>query len=301
MLASVLINNYNYGKFLGYCIDSVLDQAHENVEVIVYDDGSYDNSANVLQRYSDRIKVIKEDHYGRDPNINQANAINEAFNKASGDFVFLLDSDDAFLPRKIERVVRQFDSDSDVVLVQHIFEEIDENGSRTGKLRPYLKKIQDPFSYIYKTHNLLGVFAQTSALAFRRSYLEQILPLHEDKYDGIWPDVRLTRQSIFYGKTCTIREVLGQYRAHNNNDSKRLEDRRHMDEVLSQMYAYFNERAAEQGFGKIDIRRSVNRVDVTGVHKLMRFLFSSEPFSHKCAYIKGLIATSIGKRVKGTT
>lgn len=296
MLASVLINNYNYGKFLGYCIDSVMEQMREDVEIIVYDDGSTDNSKNVLRQYSNQVKLIQRENAGKKPIFNQANAINEAFNNAAGKFIFLLDSDDAFLSQKIQRVIDCFHTDSNIVLVQHPFEEIDENGNKTGTIRPYLKKVEDPFSYIYRTHNLLGIFAQTSALAFRRTYLERILPLREDEYDAIWSDVRLTRQSIFYGEICTIREVLGQYRVHDTNDTRRLEDRQYMDEVLTQMYAFFNERACEKGFEQIDRSKSVNRQGLKGVQKLFHYIWSREPIEEKLAYTRNRIAALVEKR-----
>ena len=60
-LVTVGINNYNYGRYLAQCIDSMLSQTHRNLEIIVYDDCSTDESGDVLNRYTDRIKIIRSD------------------------------------------------------------------------------------------------------------------------------------------------------------------------------------------------------------------------------------------------
>lgn len=70
-LVSVLINNYNYAPYLEYCIDSVLSQTYPNLEILVYDDGSTDNSKEILSRYSDKIKVVFAKHEQNKAAFNQ--------------------------------------------------------------------------------------------------------------------------------------------------------------------------------------------------------------------------------------
>lgn len=100
MRVSVLINNYNYGRFLDYCLSSVARQTRAVDEIIVYDDGSTDESAAVLERWRSKATVISQPNFGHAPGFNQANAINQAFSASTGDIICLLDADDAFLPRK---------------------------------------------------------------------------------------------------------------------------------------------------------------------------------------------------------
>ena len=64
-LASILINNYNYGRFLGKAIDSALSQTYENLEVIVVDDGSTDGSLEIIASYGDRISSVLKKNGGR--------------------------------------------------------------------------------------------------------------------------------------------------------------------------------------------------------------------------------------------
>lgn len=82
-LVSILVNNYNYDKYLSDAIESAINQTYTPVEVIVVDDGSTDNSKTVLDGYSGKINSILK------PNAGQASAINEGFKIAEGkSFVF---------------------------------------------------------------------------------------------------------------------------------------------------------------------------------------------------------------------
>src|SRR5437764_1069566 len=85
---SVIINNYNYGRFLAEAIESALSQTLPATEVIVVDDGSTDNSPEVIGRYEGRIRSIMKSNGG------QASALNAGFGASSGDVVIFLDADD---------------------------------------------------------------------------------------------------------------------------------------------------------------------------------------------------------------
>ena len=102
-LASVVIVNYNYARFLGAAIDSGLAQSWPNVEVIVVDDGSTDDSRRIINTYGSRIHPIFKSNGG------QASAANVGFAAAAGDVVILLDADDALLSDALSHVVPLFD------------------------------------------------------------------------------------------------------------------------------------------------------------------------------------------------
>ena len=101
-LVSILINNYNYGRFLGAAIESALSQDYPSIEIVVVDDGSTDNSRDIIDRYAGRIiSVIKE-------NGGQASAFNAGFAASQGEILCFLDADDLFNPEKVGRVVKAF-------------------------------------------------------------------------------------------------------------------------------------------------------------------------------------------------
>src|SRR5688572_3590972 len=89
---SIVINNYNYGRFLAASIDSALGQTYPRTETIVVDDGSTDDSREVIQRYAGRVRAILKANGG------QASAVNTGFAACQGEVVIFLDSDDMLLP-----------------------------------------------------------------------------------------------------------------------------------------------------------------------------------------------------------
>src|SRR6202161_3746981 len=104
-LVSILVSNYNYGRFIADSIQSALDQTYSNIELIICDDGSTDDSISVIEEYQrkdPRLKLVRKTNGG------QASGFNAAFAASRGEIIALLDSDDRFLPHKIERVVADF-------------------------------------------------------------------------------------------------------------------------------------------------------------------------------------------------
>lgn len=251
MLVSVLINNYNYSKFIDQCIESVLAQTYKNIEIIVYDDGSTDSSLQVLDKYKDRITIIVEENYGHTPNRNQANGIFQAFLRSSGQIVCLLDSDDAFCNKKIEKVVKAFSEDKSVCVVQNLLQEIDSNDKKLGNVRPVLKEIKDTKSYIYQNNSLSHIFVSTSGLSFRRKFLQKVLPLNEDNRSYIWPDTRLMIHSVFHGNIISLREPLTYYRIHDTNDSNVRGTLEGHEQYIDQLVHYFNEIAERHSYPRI--------------------------------------------------
>jgi glycosyltransferase involved in cell wall biosynthesis len=100
---SVLIPTYNRAHLIRNAVDSVLAQTYSDLEIIVIDDGSADGTAAVMAEYlkptntfSDRIRFLQQENKGKSV------ALNNAFSKATGEWIAFLDSDDAWLPEKIE-------------------------------------------------------------------------------------------------------------------------------------------------------------------------------------------------------
>jgi len=99
-LVSVIIPTYNRAALLCEAVDSVLQQTYRNIEVIVVDDGSTDDTTAVMEKYGDRVR------YSRRPNAGVNAARNLGFKQSKGEFIALLDSDDLWAPYKLELQVR---------------------------------------------------------------------------------------------------------------------------------------------------------------------------------------------------
>lgn len=103
---SVIIPTYNRASMLGEAIESVLDQTYSDFEIIVVDDGSTDDTQQVVKAFDDtRIRYVFQENRGR------SNARNHALSLAQGRYIAFLDSDDLFVPTKLERQVAALDSE----------------------------------------------------------------------------------------------------------------------------------------------------------------------------------------------
>ena len=98
-LVSVIVPVYNSSKFLSICIDSILMQTYKNIEVILIDDGSTDNSGLICDKYAKMDKRVIALHQS---NKGQASARNKGFRNSKGEWICFVDSDDAIHSEAIE-------------------------------------------------------------------------------------------------------------------------------------------------------------------------------------------------------
>ena len=121
MKVSVIIPTYNRSQYLAQAIDTVLEQTFSDIELIVVDDGSTDDTKRVIDSYSGRIIY----HYI--PNSGPAVARNVGMELATGDYIAYLDSDDLYYPYKIELQVAYLDKYQDAVMVYSEFTGFDDD------------------------------------------------------------------------------------------------------------------------------------------------------------------------------
>jgi glycosyltransferase involved in cell wall biosynthesis len=132
-LVSVIIPTYNRIQYVQLAIDSALAQSYPNCEVVVVDDGSTDGTGKTLRdRYGDRIRYFYQDNQG------ESAARNEAIRQSSGEFIALLDSDDVWLPAKLEQQLALFEANPELGLVSCHVTRINEQGDvvSRGTLHP---------------------------------------------------------------------------------------------------------------------------------------------------------------------
>jgi len=207
-LVSIVVNNYNYARFLIECIDSALHQTYAAVEVVVVDDGSTDESSQVIRSYGTRIKAVFKNNGG------QGSAINSGFAAITGSIVIFLDADDALAPNAVEQVVLEWNPC--VARLQYRLNCVNEHGEPLGtSVGP-----NDGLRRLGAAGVLLGPFAMaspTSGNAFSRRALERILPMPETDWK-ICADAYLSTMSSLFGEVVSIPEALGSYRQHQSNN-----------------------------------------------------------------------------------
>src|SRR5215475_4449444 len=119
---SIIVNNYNYGRFLGEAIDSALAQTHTNTEVIVVDDGSTDNSREVIASYGGRIRSVLKSNGG------QGSAFNAGVEASRGDVICMLDSDDFLAASKVSQIASAFAAQPEIGWVFHPVRRVFDDG-----------------------------------------------------------------------------------------------------------------------------------------------------------------------------
>lgn len=212
LLVSIIINNYNYACFLGDAIESALNQTYPATEVIVVDDGSTDNSRDIIVGYGDRITPVLKENGG------QASAFNAGFARSRGEIIIFLDSDDLLLPDVVERVMAVFQTNPDVAKVQYRLEVIDAMGARTGVVKPprHLKLPSGDLRQHVLTFPDDIPWLPTSGNAFAARVLREIFPVPENIY-RICADYYLSNLPPLFGPVISLDEVGGYYRVHGSN------------------------------------------------------------------------------------
>ncbi len=206
-LASILINNYNYGRYLSEAIDSALAQTYPNVEVIVVDDGSTDESRNVIATYGQRLTAILKDNSG------QASAFNAALPRTRGYAVHFLDADDTLFATAIERAIERF-SDPAVVKVQWPLQTVDERGSRLPHVIPHANLPDgDLRDYVYRTSPDYP-FPPQSGNMWRRDVLVDLFPIPEEMYRTGGADLYMSMLCVLHGNIASLGSPQGTYRVH---------------------------------------------------------------------------------------
>lgn len=210
MLVSIIINNYNYGRYLQQAVDSALNQTYPDVEVIVVDDGSTDSSREAIARYGNRVIPLLQENGG------QASAFNSGFRVSRGEVIVFLDSDDTLLPSAVEKAVEVFDED--IIKVHWSLWEIDEQGTRTGNVQPSFALADGDLREFVIRNGPTGYgWPPTSGSAWSRTFIERISPIPESEYK-ISADIYLSVLAPVVGRMRKIDEPQGCYRVHGQNN-----------------------------------------------------------------------------------
>jgi glycosyltransferase involved in cell wall biosynthesis len=209
-LVSVLMSVYNGERFVAQAIDSILKQTFDQFELIVVDDGSTDETPEILASYTDgRIQILRNSE-----TIGLTRSLNRAWQAGRGTYIAVMDADDRAFPQRLKRQVSYLEQHPQVGLLGSDVEIVDQDGK-------YLRSKQVPHDHEHLCATLvIQCIVDHSTLMYRRSVFEKIGAYDESYYfaqdfDLQW---RLSRICRF---VC-LPEVLVQYRAgHPESISKR--------------------------------------------------------------------------------
>ena len=215
-LVTIITPAYNRAAYLKEVIDSVLDQEYPRVEHIVLDDGSKDNTVEVLKQYGAKIRW--ESH----PNMGETRTVNKGFRMASGDIICVVNSDDPLLPGAVRTVVQAFQESPEALVVYTDWLEI---GPQSQVIRRY--KLPH-----YDIHNMLLDFdvAMGPGTFFRRRAFD-LIGLRDETvlYTG---DLDYWFRLALHGPFVHIPRALATHRVHPDAASSTCKGPRMADELV---------------------------------------------------------------------
>jgi glycosyltransferase involved in cell wall biosynthesis len=216
---SVVIPLYNHEQFIAEAVESVLTQTVTDLELIVVDDGSTDNSLDIVQGFTDRrLKVLSQSNQGAHA------AINRGLREATGTYLAILNSDDMYLPTRLEKLTSILETDPQIGLAASYIEVVDKDGKPLGikhsyrDLEPWLlEKPERSFRAGLDPEEALlteNFLATTSNYVFSRKWYERIGEFRKLKYAHDWDfALRVTH----HARLALHPEPLMKYRVHTTN------------------------------------------------------------------------------------
>ena len=231
-LISILIINYNNGKLLTRAINSCLNQKYRNVEILVFDDKSSDDSKITLKKFESNKKVKIFFNKGKKKRIAALDAMNgymSLFKKSKGSIICLLDSDDYFHEDKVEKIRKFFLKRKDIDFVQNL---------------PFIK---NDFAMQKKKNknNPLSFWpylAPESCISFRKKFMSKFIKVNQkytNNFDNIWLGFRMGVYAFFCLKkfntinlNLTYYESLGQSKKYKLLNKNWIRRRRNSFEYL---------------------------------------------------------------------
>lgn len=215
-LVSIIMPVYNAEKFLAEAIESILGQTYQNFELIILDDGSEDNSLNIIKSYAtkdSRINTISHENKGL------VKTLNEGLKLANGNYICRMDADDISKSRRLEKQVHFLEENLDVVLVGCYFDLLVENGTDTELLKTIYKfqKYAHEFNNMTQQNIFIGHVLLHPTWMFRNGLQKKIGYYADYKH---YEDGEYLFRIISKGmKIGVVEEILFQYRIFNSSKS----------------------------------------------------------------------------------
>ena len=223
---SIIIPVYNCELYITQGIESVLNQTYTDYEIIVIDDGSTDNTHQVLQPYMKKIRYFYQENKGLSATRNQG------IKMAKGELIALLDADDLFLYYKLQEQVAIFDAQPNIGLVQSGWRVVNEKGEKIQDVEPWHKSPElDLVSWLkWKATN-------PSGMMFRKEWLERVNGFNEDlrrleDFDIVIRLALASCQATWFPKVAVC------YRQHRGNMTRNLLAQTEVEEkILDELFS----------------------------------------------------------------
>ena len=265
---SVIIPTYNNGKYICEAIDSIFAQTYSDYEIIVIDDGSTDNTKEIIERFSGRLRYI----YKKNGGISSAR--NAGIHASKGKYLAFLDADDVWLPEILEKQIKVLEKNTKVGLVYTAKYMMDETGRLTGDVRPHYPARNT--NELFKGRIIcMSVLAKKDTI-IKAGMFDEEMPNLEDL--DLWLRVAKSSEIKF------IDQPLIKYRLHSNNASRKYEEKAYCSVELCKKILNDEEIEIPKRYKKATLARAYYRLAkiqhekakfTTALHSLL-FAFKSD-------------------------
>jgi glycosyltransferase involved in cell wall biosynthesis len=231
---TIVTASYNYGRFIGDCLESVRAQAGATWEHLVFDGGSTDDTAEVVSRFPDASWVSE-------PDRGMSDAINKGFRAARGEWVMWLNADDRLLPGALEAVRRFASQHPEADIIYGCWNFIDHDGRfrRTMTLFPHQRAMM-----LY-----LGCYIGSTAAFYRRSTVTGEGHLLNINFRYVMDGEYYARLAALGKRFVYLPEVLAEFRLHGDNLSLRNRGKKGVNDWLTLQKQYAESRAFRRAYG----------------------------------------------------
>jgi glycosyltransferase involved in cell wall biosynthesis len=276
-LVSVIVPSYNHAHYISHTLSSVINQTYKDLEIIVIDDGSSDNSYQIISQQTDcRIKLVRQENQGAHA------AINLGISMAEGEYISILNSDDLYAPKRIEILIDAAKKSIEPALFTSYIDVIDSNGVTLGtkkafnNMLPYV--IESPEKTFLSTSDplknilMFNYVSTTSNFFFHRDIYESVGNFLNLRYVHDWDYLLRVVQNY---PISIVEEPLLKYRIHASNTIRENQSRmileicwilaKHYPNILAKM---INEACDEVEIYKLLIQ-IYNSIQVFGCEKIL--------------------------------
>lgn len=203
-LVSVIIPTRNRAAYLNHAIASVYAQSYKNFEIIVIDDGSQDNTKDIVRTFDQRLSYLFQKHAG------VSAARNHGIQEARGEYIALLDDDDLYAPQKLQRNIEYFSRHPEVIWLCSGFGFINAEGTLLPRA-PIIPEKEE-----VTLHDIaLFAFIHTSSVIVRKRCFEIVGGF--PKGSKVSEDYHMWAKLLTHGKGAALKECLTFFRQHKGN------------------------------------------------------------------------------------
>lgn len=223
---SIIIPAFNGDRYIEEAIGSILAQTYQDYEIILVDDGSTDNTCQVVQQYGKGIKYLRQTNQG------VAASRNLGMKASQGEYIAFLDQDDVFLPHKLTNQVALLEQDYSLGMVNSGWEIVNQAGEIQSAVEPWLQ-----IPHLSLANLIIWKPVFLGAMLFRRSWLERSPGFDTSLVQT--PDVDLVLRLAAMGCTAAwVEQTTVKYRQHESNASNdSLLQAQELDKIVTNFFA----------------------------------------------------------------